>query len=347
MAIIDLQRRLVEVGRVRMGATDQAGGKRGRPIRLDNWRLTSRDKHRLEHAAHLYGGTVTSWDGHDGQYVLDTQTPELPIVLIPGQTITQWYELWSGGGCKRRCDGHTETLADQPCMCPAYDERSELAKDGKACKPTTRLNVLLPEVPGIGCWRLETHGYYAAVELAGTAALLEEATRRGALLPARLRIDQRTQVRNGKTSRFPVPVVDIDVRVPEVLQIVGHAPAPLDPPAGYTPLTTTSAQVTVGDGLAAVSREPSRPAMGRRTAEPVGARAALQPAPITVDADDDTPTVISDAQRRLLWATAREHNLDDDQVKQLVLTVTGQDSTKSISRDQLDRVLTAMREATK
>lgn len=348
MAIIDLQRRLTEVGRIRMGATEPGqGGKRGRPVRLDTWRLTSRDHQRLHHAAVLYGGQVRAWDGHDGQYVLDTTVAELPIVLIPGQTISQWYELWSGGGCQRRCDGHTETLADKPCMCPAYDERAELAKDGKACKPTTRLNVLLPEVPGIGCWRLETHGYYAAVELAGTAQLLEEATRRGALLPARLRIDQRSIVRAGKTSRFPVPVVDIDVRVPDVMEIVGR-PAPEALPSGYTALPAAPA-VTVAAALDAVGRE--RP-VSARAAEPVGARGEpFAPAPIEILEPDNehpvesAPRVISDMQRKLLWATARKNGHTEESVKEIVLRVTGQDSTKLIEPgEEFDRVLTALNE---
>ena len=66
-------------------------------------------------------------------------------------------------------------------------------------------------------FRLESHGYYAAVELSGTASMLEAATARGQLLPARLRIDQRAKVEGGKTTRYAVPVVDIDVTVRHVL----------------------------------------------------------------------------------------------------------------------------------
>src|SRR5207248_231981 len=67
---------------------------------------------------------------------------------------------------------------------PSHEERPALAAKGKACKATTRLSVRLPDVPGIGCWRLETHGYYAAVELAATADIIERATAQGVMLPA-------------------------------------------------------------------------------------------------------------------------------------------------------------------
>ena len=59
------------------------------------------------------------------------------------------------------------------------------------------------------------------VELAGAASLLETATLRGHLLPARLRIDQRSGERDGQTLRYAVPVLDVDVRgtrVPEAVR---------------------------------------------------------------------------------------------------------------------------------
>jgi hypothetical protein len=107
-------------------------------------------------------------------------------------------------------------------MCPAdKTERADLAKDGKACKPTTRLNVILPELQGLGVWRLESHGYYAAVELAGSAEYLSMATTAGHRIPAHLRIVTRRVKRqvNGKpqTRVFTVPTIDIAVRPMDLL----------------------------------------------------------------------------------------------------------------------------------
>ena len=121
MAILDLQKRLVEVGRIRMGATvpfERQDGTRGtRPARLDKWRLTSRDLPRLEAAALIYGGTPAPWEGQEGAYALDTEQDNLRIMLLPGQVLSQWYELWSGGGCTRRCNGQEEMLSGGPCLC--------------------------------------------------------------------------------------------------------------------------------------------------------------------------------------------------------------------------------------
>jgi hypothetical protein len=92
--ILELQRRLVEAGRIRAGDK----GPKGEPRKIINWRLTSKDLQRLERAAELWGGKAIPWDERDGEYELYTETNQLPITLIPGQLPTTWYELWSKGG---------------------------------------------------------------------------------------------------------------------------------------------------------------------------------------------------------------------------------------------------------
>jgi hypothetical protein len=114
------------------------------------------------------------------------------------------------GGCVRRCDGFRNVLTDEPCQCPSdTDARSELAAKGLACKPTTRLSLILPRVPDVGVWRLESHGYNSAVELPGTVALLEAVLSRGFMLPAQLRLEARTTKRDGQTNYFVVPVLEL------------------------------------------------------------------------------------------------------------------------------------------
>ena len=259
VTIIGLQRRLVEVGRIRMG--EKAEG--GRPVRLETWKLTSRDQVRLKAAANAFGGEVREWKDHPGQYELHTTVDALPILLMPGQAISQHYELWSGGGCKRRCDGQTEQLSDGACLCDP---------EQRECKPHTRLNVLLPDVAGVGAWRLDTTGYYAAVELTGTVDLLEVATMRGVLLPARLRIDQRSVLRDGQTRRFPVPTLDIDVRPLEMHAITqGAAEGEVaEIPQGYTPVAALTTGVSVQEGLAAADAQVEQKTRTARSAAPIG-----------------------------------------------------------------------------
>jgi hypothetical protein len=225
MPIITLQRQMRELGRIRTGIQVASGqGGRKRPAKLETFRLTSSSRELIEAAAEAYGGTVTPWqNGDSAEFEVVTTAAALDIVVPPGQPVSQWYELWSAGGCQRRCDGVTNVLTMTPCACPAdVEQRLELAAKGEACKATTRLNVMLPALPDLGVWRLESHGFYAAVELAGAAEILAMASATGRLIPARLRLDQREKKVPGKpTNRYAVPVIEfVETRMAD-LQLTG------------------------------------------------------------------------------------------------------------------------------
>jgi hypothetical protein len=202
MPILTLQQRLRELGRIRIGqkvATAKGGT---RPGKLDRFRLTSPSKELLDRVAAKYGGTVNPWtpEGGAGQFEVITETKRMPI-HVPPQPVSQYFELWSGGGCQRRCDGVTELLKDRPCICGPDPEQRQ-------CKPTTRLNVVLSEIEGVGVWRLESHGYYAALELPGVAELLAQT---GGYVEAFLGLEQRTAKRDGQTRHWMVPTIDLAI----------------------------------------------------------------------------------------------------------------------------------------
>jgi hypothetical protein len=204
MTIHTIPRRLPEVGRLRLG--QKLPTRNGtRPAALDAWRLTSKSRYRLEAAAQLYGGTVQEWKdapGEDTQWELFTEAKALRVAVVPTLPVTQFYEHWSAGGCQRRCDGITELLSGDGCLCAVEaDDPTDFR-----CKPTTRLSVLLPDLPGLGVWRVETHGYYGAAELAASAELLSSF---GRPMPVALLIDQRSERRPGKPRRdYVVPMLD-------------------------------------------------------------------------------------------------------------------------------------------
>lgn len=220
MPILSLQRQLREIGRIRIGVQVPSGNGRSRPSKLDSFRITSKSREIVDAAAELYGGDAKAWN-NDGsaEFEVITQATTLDIIVPPGQPVSQWLELWSGGGCERRCDGVTNVLTMGPCLCPAdVDERLALAQKGQACRATTRLNVILPALPDLGVFRLESHGYYAAVELAGAAEILARASETGLLIPARLRLEQRTKKVPGQATRqYAVPVIEfVDTRMGEL-----------------------------------------------------------------------------------------------------------------------------------
>lgn len=217
--ILTIQQRLMEAGRIRIGHTVATSNGKTRPAKLDKFRLTSKDRQKIDQAAALWGGEVAEWESPSGkQWETVTQTDVLDVVVPPSEmAFSQWYEVWSAGGCQRRCDGVTEQISDGPCLCDP---------DNRACAIHSRLSVMLRDLQGLGLWRIDTSGYYAAVELAGAVQVIAAAAGRGALLPARLRLEQRSVKRQvdskTQTLRFAVPVLDIDISPGQLLAGMGQ-----------------------------------------------------------------------------------------------------------------------------
>jgi hypothetical protein len=210
--ILTLQRQARELGRLRTGYTDDSGAK-SRPARSDTWIVTSHAEHYVQAAADEWGGTAEKWQPQGSgpaQWRVITEASALDAILPPGDPLSQTYEMWSRGGCQRRCDGVTEQISDSPCPCLAQfgDAWYEQAK-GTVCSAHTRLNVILPQMPDVGVWRMETGSFYAANEIAAHVDLIRNATRGEIAVPIRLRIEPRQRVAAGQTKKFPVVVIEL------------------------------------------------------------------------------------------------------------------------------------------
>jgi hypothetical protein len=279
LPILTIQRRQTEVGRIRIGQkVPTSNGKSTRPGKLDRFRFTSPSRALIDQVAALYGGEVAEWAPPTGakQWEVITQATSLPVV-VPPNSVSQWYETWTGGGCARRCDGQREMISDSPCMCSPEPAERE-------CKPTTRISLMLADVPGIGVWRLETHGFYAATELPAVAELLATA---GTYIPARLELEQRSAKRikpggGSETRHWMVPVLHVDA-APKVLLAGGGN----------------------GGGAPAV------------TAASVPAIEAADPNRLTVDKVLKAASAcVSVEQVKRLWADASQDGVLTDEVKQ-------------------------------
>src|SRR5688572_27059153 len=104
MSILELQQRLMEAGRIRIGVQVPTSNGKRRPEKLKTFRLTSRDRRRIDTAAQLYGGKVAAWQSPDGeQWEVVTERDWLPVIVPPADmSFSCHYELWSQGGCQRR-----------------------------------------------------------------------------------------------------------------------------------------------------------------------------------------------------------------------------------------------------
>lgn len=233
--ILTLQRQAAELGRLRTGFYDS-----GRPQRSETWILTSHEREYAQAAADLWGGSVHEWKPLNGsikQWRVITNAVSLDAILPSGDPLNQYNEMWSGGGCQRRCDGITEKLSRKPCICLAqHGEDWYLLPKGKVCSATTRLNVLLPDMPDLGVWRAETKSFYAADGMAGQVDTVLQGTGGQGIVPVRLTIQQRQVVRNGKTKHFPVVMV-----IPRLTQLRQALAGPLSTAVALNPGASSEA----------------------------------------------------------------------------------------------------------
>lgn len=235
--INQLARRIPTAGRIRIGVKTNDPK---RPMKtIDTFRFTSQDRTSIEQIAALYGGSPKPWSdpkAAKGQFEVITETNVIPVALPPdplgGSPV---YELWSGGGCQRRCDGETcsmlvqgsDGIEAQECDCICW------AKGVRECGLITRLSVLLPEIRFVGVWRIDTKSDNAAKELPGMVDLIRSLQERG-IVRALLRIEDRVQVTAGETHRFKVPVLGLDESVNELVAGMAQLGAlgTVDTPAG-------------------------------------------------------------------------------------------------------------------
>lgn len=208
MPILTVQKRHAELGRIRLGQKVPTQSGKTRPGKLDRFRFTSPNARYVEDLAKLYGGKAQAWDNNGrSEHEVITDAKSVPVVVVRGG-LSQWLETWTGGGCAHRCDGYTNVLTGEPCR----DDDPNHAN----AKPTTRLSVMLPQLEAIGVWRLESHGWNAAAELPGVAELAQMV---GELVPANLTLHERVAIKDGKTSRFVVPGLDLEVGMKRVVEL--------------------------------------------------------------------------------------------------------------------------------
>jgi hypothetical protein len=204
----NIQRRAAEHGRLRTGYTQG-----NRPMRSATWVITSHSEEHVRTAAKLWGGTPETWKPLNStieQWRVITEASSVEALITPGDPLNQYNEMWTKGGCQRRCDGETELLTRQPCLCARqFGEDWHLQPKGRVCSTTSRLNVMLPDLSGMGMWRAETHSFYAAQEWGGMVDMVLAGTRGDGFVPVTLRIEPRQRVANGETKKFPVVVVEL------------------------------------------------------------------------------------------------------------------------------------------
>jgi len=223
--VSDFGRRMVEHGRIRLGV------KSGKAMKsIDTFRFTSPDRVAIEQLAQQFGGECVPWSDPKAspvnQFEVVTSATQIPVWILPGGLSVN-YEMWSGGGCVRRCDGvecetsmRTYDADYEPVMVPCV-----CSQEGKlACRPYTRLSVVIPTVRFGGSWRMESKGWNAAEELPGMVDMISQLQASGTLRGI-LRLERRQS--QGGRRKFVVPTLTVDLSAEEILYGAGALSEPL------------------------------------------------------------------------------------------------------------------------
>lgn len=322
--VVDMARRLPEAGRIRFGEK----GPKGEPRKLLTFRFTSHDQAAIEEIAQLYGGTPQPWPDFPGQWQVTSTAAEIPIVLPPDSLYGPHYELWSGGGLIRRCDGETcsspvkvaggAEMIDRPCICV---ERGALE-----CKPKIRLSVILPEIKFSGAWRLESGGWNATLELPGMVAMIESLQQRG-LMRATLALEARQSKSAGLTRKFVVPVLRPSVSLDALaagegqVRVLSPAPEPALQLEGSDEWDIVDAEVV--EGAPVTAGDPG----GDATHRPV-----------------EPPSTSDEVALRRMHAMMREIGMGNTERHALCLLVSDGrvSSSKELTANELARMIEAL-----
>lgn len=363
--IVTIQQGLRELGRLKMGAQVTTSSGKRRPAALETWRMTSYGpigRELLEAAAAIVGGEVKPWADapRPGGVELTTRASSLEIVVppVPDPCSTS-LELWSRAGCLRRCDGErAEKYQGRgrgwrvgPCECddPTDPNRRE-------CSIIMRFQVMLPWLPGLGVWRVDTHSFFAATELETALAVLASRHADGVVIPAQLRIEQRESRRayvgdDGETktevSKFSMPVIDMRMTVN---QLVAGEGMRIALPSGDRRTPEGRPALPAGDvdppdlpmsvPMPAPSSAPPRMVVDDETGEVLEGVIA-DPEPVKVppaDAGQDAATRKAAIER---W---RSIGLDDETIQAVMTEVTGKTSTADMTDSEIWNVEGALRQ---
>jgi len=201
MPILDLKQRYQDSFRIRLG--DKSGKNGAMKALTDRIRITAPNRGAVEAFAEKYGeakgGEVGKWEDEWQVYLPITG---LPIWIMPGESLSQWWELYRGKVCDRRCDGDVEQLTKVPCLCPADIE--ERIEDTGSCKPMSRISVVCPEVAILGTGALVTHSRIAAETFPTAITLASRWLSHGRPVSAVLRV----LTHKGRTI-FTFPTIEI------------------------------------------------------------------------------------------------------------------------------------------
>lgn len=197
------------VGRFRSGMQTAAG----RPMSLQEWRVTSGDKTALEQVGDIIGVAEgpQEWNTKtDERWEMISTSSTVKIILDGPDAVRSGLVLWGRNNKPiRRCDGVTQTDTGEACVCPSSDltARKEAAKAGTGCDVSIGITFSLADAPDLGQWRFQSSSWTLAKEITTALDALDKID--GPALAELSLVHVSYETRTGQRREFTKPVLNI------------------------------------------------------------------------------------------------------------------------------------------
>jgi hypothetical protein len=169
--------------------------------------------------------------------ILGEKPKELDIMFPvedPDKFASQFYKCYSsyrglvcrgnGETCMRMVDAATGDFAHRDTKevvmkeakcdgmdCPMYQ--------AKKCKEVMNLQFLLPNIPGLGVWQLDTGSYHSIVTVNSAIELIKNVCGRVSMIPLKLTLEPREVVVDGKKKNVHVLNIRANVTLAEIQRV--------------------------------------------------------------------------------------------------------------------------------
>jgi len=179
--------------------------------------------------------------------LLGEEPTELDIMFPaedPEMFASQYYKSYTFDGllckgdgerCTRKIDPTTKDyftstskgfeMVDLPCpgrSCPRYTE--------KKCKEIMCLQFLMPSIPGLGIWQLDTGSYHGMVAINSSIAMIKAICGRISMIPLKLVLEPKDVSPDGKKKTVRVLAVRINATLDKMKQLASEPLSNMLPP---------------------------------------------------------------------------------------------------------------------
>jgi hypothetical protein len=235
-SIIDRQRAILRVGKIRMGErkTENAPGKQ-----RDTFRFTSANRPALEMLKAAYGGKISEWAGHPGEYELDSKAGQISCIIDTSMSLDERFEKYDGKTRTHLCDGlncafiELRRGADKkisfcedrglvPCRCSKTGAGPD-PENKNHCDMITTLKVILPDTGDIVLWEFASKGAIFNREVFGVADTIRQMGMKQAY--CHLTINRLEKHRGAEVSKWGTARLTLDPNPPNfVATLLGRTP---------------------------------------------------------------------------------------------------------------------------